>query len=304
MWRARNLAVVGELRGPVTDLQSLAWSHDGRLVAATGNGGDTVVWDVRTRKIVKLLGPGGPGGAVGVNFSADDRLLGTAGQDGTVRLYDVRTGGRIATLKSKPRRETCSTSTGLCTLQDLDFSSDGRRVAAAGVADDISIWDLGQRTLERTIHHHDPIMSIRFSPDGKRIATGDLAGNVYFWDAATGRQVGRTLGGQNGSVWSVTYSPNGDEVMTTSNDGKLRLWDLATGKLVGAPLPGADIGGWGTFFPDGKQVIATFWSGLGVVWNVDPTAWRTQACRVANRELTRAEWNDVAPERSYRRICG
>ena len=89
LWRARDVAVVGELRGPVTGLQSLAWSHDGRLVAATGNGGDTVVWDVRTRKIVKLLGPGGPGGTVGVNFSADDRLLGTAGQDGTVRLYDV-----------------------------------------------------------------------------------------------------------------------------------------------------------------------------------------------------------------------
>ena len=174
LWRARDLAVVGELRGPVTGLQSLAWSHDGRLVAATGNGGDTVVWDVRTRKIVKLLGPGGPGGTVGVNFSADDRLLGTAGQDGTVRLYDVRTGAGIATLKSKPRRGTCLTPSGRCTLQDLDFTSDGRRVAAAGLADDISIWDLGRRMLERTIHHHDPIMSIRFSPDGKRIATGDL----------------------------------------------------------------------------------------------------------------------------------
>jgi WD40 repeat protein/DNA-binding SARP family transcriptional activator len=311
LWRARDLAVVGELRGPVTDLQSLAWSHDGRLVAATGNGGDTVVWDVRTMKIVKLLGPGGPGGTVGVNFSADDRLLGTSGQDGTVRLYDVGTGTRdvgtgtrIATLKSKPRRETCLMPSGRCTLQDLDFSSDGRRIAAAGLADDISIWDLGRRTLERTIHHHDPIMSIRFSPDGKRIATGDLAGNVHFWDAATGRQVGRTLGGQNGSVWSVTYSPNGDEVMTTSDDGKVRLWDLATGKLVGAPLPGADTGGWGTFFPDGTQVVATFWSGTGVVWNVNPEAWREHACRVANRSLTPAEWENVVPERRYRRICG
>ena len=303
LWRARDMAVVGELRGPVTDLQSLAWSHDGRLVAATGNGGDTVVWDVRMRKIVELLGPGGPGGTVGVNFSVDDRFLGTAGQDGTVRLYDVRTGGRIATLKSKPNRDTCTTPSGRCTLQDLDFSFDGRLMAAAGLADDISIWDLGRRTLERTIHHRDPILSIRFSPDGKQIATGDLAGNVDFWDAATGRHVGHTLGGQNGLVLSVTYNPKGDEVITTSGDGRVRLWDLATGKVVGAPLPGAGTGGWGTFFPDGKQVIATFWSGIGIVWDVDPADWRAQACRVANRELTRDEWDDVVPERSYRRVC-
>jgi hypothetical protein len=43
-----------------------------------------------------------------------------------------------------------------------------------------------------------------------QITTGDQPGNVDFWDAATGRQVGRSLGGQNGSVWSVTFSPNGD----------------------------------------------------------------------------------------------
>jgi WD40 repeat protein len=287
----RDLAVLGELRGPVADIQSLAWSHDGRLVAATGNKGKTVVWNVRSRKIVRLFGPPGPGGSDGVNFTSDDRLVGTAGLDGTVRLYDVRTGKRVAKLTAKG------------TLQDLDFSSDGRRLAAAGLGGDIWIWNLRRRALERTIRHGSAVLSIRFSPDGKYIATGDLPGNVDFWDATTGRQVGRTLGGQNGYVLSVTYNPSGTEVMTTSTDGKLRLWDLASGKLVGAPLPGAGTGGWGTFFPDGARVIAAFWSGMGVVWNVDPAVWRAHACRIANRNLTRAESRDFLPERSYRRTC-
>jgi hypothetical protein len=50
-------------------------------------------------------------------------------------------------------------------------------------------------------------------------------------------------------------------------------------------------------------VIAVFGSGKGVVWNVDPTAWRVKACRVANRNLTRLEWRDFLPERGYRRVC-
>ena len=70
-----------------------------------------------------------------------------------------------------------------------------------------------------------------------------------------------------------------------------------------APLPGADTGGWGTFFPDGRRVIAVFGSGTGVVWNIDPATWRSQACRIANRNLTRAEWRDLLPERAPGRVC-
>jgi WD40 repeat protein/DNA-binding SARP family transcriptional activator len=291
LWRARDLAVLGELRGPCGGLESLAWSHDGQFVAGTGNRG-TVVWDVATRRVALRLPRPAPRGNAGVNFSADDRLLGTAGIDGGLRLYNLRTGKRIAHVQVQG------------TLQDIDFSSDGKFVVAAGLSGDIAVWDLVRHRLARTIHHDGGLQSIRFSPDGKTIVTGDFRGNADFWDAATGRKAGRTLGGQNGDVLSVTYSPNGKQLLTTSTDGRFRLWDLASGKLVGSPLPGADVGGWGTFFPDGKHMIATFWSGIGVVWNVDPAAWGRQACRVAHRTLTRAEWHDVVPERPYRPMCG
>jgi WD40 repeat protein/DNA-binding SARP family transcriptional activator len=291
IWRAHDQAVIGELRGPCGNIQSLAFSHDGQLVAATGDARETVVWNVATRWVVKLLGPAGPMGASGVNFSPDDKLLATGGIDGMVHIYDLRTGKSVGSVQ------------GNGSLQDLDFSPDGKRLAAAGLVGDIAIWNVARRTLERTIHHDDAIFSIRFSPDGKEIATGDLPGNVDFWDPVTGRQVGRTLGGQNGDVLSVAFNPSGTEVITTSKDGKLRLWDLASGKLVGEPLPGADTRGAGTFLPNGEQVIAVFASGTGVVWNVDPAAWKAQACHVAHRNLTPAEWRDFLPERSYRHVC-
>ncbi|MGZ4335103.1 MAG: nSTAND1 domain-containing NTPase, partial [Gaiellaceae bacterium] len=292
LWRTRDLAVLGELRGSVGSVQSLAWSRDGRLVAATGNGKTTVVWDVETRAIVQRLGPAGHMGNAGVAFSRDSRLVGTAGIDGTVRLYDLRTGRLVRLVHVRG------------SLQDLDFGSDGRYVVAAGLAGEIAVWDLRRHLLARTIHHPAGVQSIRLSPDGRTIATGDFLGNVDFWDADTGRQVGHTLGGQNGDVLSVSFSPDGRQLVTTSTDGKFRLWDVASGKLVGAPLPGADTGGWGTFFPDGRHVAAAFWSGDGIIWDVDPAAWQRQACLVAHRDLTRAEWRDVLPGRSYRPVCG
>jgi len=83
----------------------------------------------------------------------------------------------------------------------------------------------------------------------------------------------------------------------------LRLWDLASRKLVGAPLPGSTTGGWGTYFPDGRHIVAVFGSGVGVVWDVDPADWERAACAIANRQLTHQEWHDFLAERHYRSVC-
>jgi hypothetical protein len=79
--------------------------------------------------------------------------------------------------------------------------------------------------------------------------------------------------------------------------------EVATRKLVGAPLPASDTGGFAGFFPDGEHVLGVFFSGRGVVWNVDPAAWKTRACRVAGRNLTREEWSDFLPQRPYAAVC-
>jgi hypothetical protein len=73
--------------------------------------------------------------------------------------------------------------------------------------------------------------------------------------------------------------------------------------VIGAPLPGSNTGGSAHFFPDGKHVLGVFGSGAGIVWNVDPAAWKAKACRVARHNLTRAEWIDFLGGRSYRNVC-
>lgn len=289
IWRARDLTALGELHGPSGFVESLVFSHDGRLVAATGDGKKTVVWDVRTRRVVDALASGRQGND-GVNFRPDDRVVAVAAQDGKVRVFDVRSGSRITVLKARG------------TMNDVDFSPDGKRLVATGLFGTIFVWSAHTYRLERRTVHHDALISIRLSPDGSEIATGDLKGNVDLWDTSTGAHLG-TLGGQNGYVVSVAWSPDGRELMTTSGDGKFRLWDVTTRKLVGAPLPGDTGGGWGTYFPNGKEIVAAFWSGKGIIWNVDPAAWNRAACRIAHRNLTHAEWHEFLPERPYARVC-
>ena len=64
--------------------------------------------------------------------------------------------------------------------------------------------------------------------------------------------------------------------------------------------------GWLTarFTPDGRQLFVLRDSGDAERWDVDPDAWSEHACRVAGRELTRAEWSEFVPGHDYRRVCG
>ena len=292
LWHSRTLTPEArELRGPVGDVISLAFSGDGSLLAATGSTRQTAVWDVRTGRLLRTLTGGGPHGSAAVSFSRDDRTLAVTSNDEHVVLHDLRTGAA----------DVLPAAHG---ITDVDFSRDGRFVATAGLAGEVSVWKLAGRELVMTMS--DPgraIYTLRYSPDGKLLAAGDDSGNVVFWDARTGQAVGPQLNGHGGSVFSVSFSPDGQTLATVSNDGKFRLWDVAARRLIGAPLPASDRAGWGTFFPDGKHVIAAFASGVGAIWNVDPAAWGRRACAVAHRNLTRAEWSSYLPGRAFRTVC-
>ena len=296
LWHSRTLTPEPrELRGPVGTIISLAFSRDGRLLAATGSTPNTPVWDVATGKLVRVLRGGGTHGGAAIAFSLDNVVLALAGGEGTVgfvRLYDLRTGAITGRMVAQG------------TLVDVDFSPDGKLVAAAGLAGDISVWKLARRELVAMMTNNGvAIYTLRFSPDGKLLASGDNSGNVTFWDVARHVPVGRPLGGHNGAVGSVSFDPRGKTLATVSGDGKFRLWDVASRELIGAPLPGAGIGGWGTFFPDGKHVIAGFLSGTGVIWNVDPTAWAARACSVAHRNLSATEWRTYLSGKSFTDVC-
>jgi WD40 repeat protein len=144
---------------------------------------------------------------------------------------------------------------------------------------------------------------VRFSPDGKLVAVGDSSGRVVLWDASNGERSGPPLAGHGGAVWSLGFAPDGSTLVTSSTDGKLRLWDIANRTLIGVPLPASSMGASLQFLPDGKRVLAAFPSGTGLIWTVDPAAWKAKACSVAHRNLTRAEWAQYLGSRGYGDVC-
>ncbi len=69
----------------------------------------------------------------------------------------------------------------------LAFSADARRIAVAGAADEVRIYDPETGERKAALRGHKAgIYSVAFSPDSRQVATGGFDGSVRIYDAESG----------------------------------------------------------------------------------------------------------------------
>jgi WD40 repeat protein/serine/threonine protein kinase len=136
-WDPETGKVLFSLNGPRQEVDRLALSRDGGLLASAGRGSTICLWDLATeppagtelkpRRL--LVGPSDNQRITGLAFSADGRRLAACGQDHTVRIWNVTSGDETLTLRGHQD-----------TVLGVAFSPDGRLLASAS-PQGIKIWE-------------------------------------------------------------------------------------------------------------------------------------------------------------------
>ena len=323
VWNLRTLRPVGPvLRGfhnrdssyPAGGAQDLAFSPDGRLVAAGGDLGSTlVIWNRQTGQIIRHLpvpvtpackanplGATCPGGA-GLEFSPDGGTLAAGQGANAALLWNLHTG--IAT-KLPVRHNNW--------ILNLAYGQGGARLITSTGNGHGTLWDVRSRRPIKTFPVDRANLwgpsGIGVSRDGSTLAYGWNSA-IVLRSTSTGDVIGNPIPVPSGYGGSIALSPDGQTVAITAGDG-VELWDATTGKQIGTSLPGApqqtnNPGGPGNlrFTPDGRRLIIVSPTGQVTIWNITLSAWDRQACQIAGRDMTRAEWANFIPDRSYQPVC-
>ncbi len=205
----------------------------------------------------KLTLEGHTSGVLSVTLSPDGHTLASGDSDGTIRVWDAKTGERRLTLREHTEGVT-----------SLSLSPDGHTLASGSWDRTIRVWDAETGEHKLTFDgHKDGVRSVMFSPDGRMLASGSYDHSIQLWDAETGEHK-LTFDGHRHYVRSAVFSPDGSTLASGSYDRTVRLWDVKTGEPL-QTLEGHTNGVLSVAFsPDGSTLASGGYDRTVRLWDV------------------------------------
>ena len=227
--------------------------------------------EIRERRIFNETG------VLGLVLRHDRKRLVSSGEDGTIRIYDLPSGLRIATLRwpesstrirhiaYHPTMEELAVGQGDCVvlwrqkettsdwvpsihsrsghhsrcITGIAYYENGTRMYTVAEYGPIKIWATTTVQVQEVPKHGDSVSCYAVNHPTLLLATGSTDNSIIVWKFTTGDHW-RTLLGHTGSILSLKFSDDGVLLASGSNDRTARVWDVATGSLLHQLGPGDD----------------------------------------------------------------
>jgi WD40 repeat protein len=265
------------LRTPDASISTVAFSPDGRLLAAGTVAGYIYLWDVASRQMRGKFTPYETPVAFDridliidcVSFSPDGNMLAIA-IGAWVVLWHLPTNTQVGPIESTHYPVT-----------SVAFSRDGEMLFWGSTDKAIRLMRLrsahfnkrstisfDESSGETLTGHTARISALAISPDGSILASSGEEKTVRFWDVANKVQIAELMF-HGDSIPGIAFNPAGTLLASGSFDGTAILWDVAQRKPWGKPMAHDSSGITGVAFDaTGKTLASTARDGSIALWDV------------------------------------
>ena len=121
IWDTEKGESRGELIGHIGDVYSLCWSHDGTLLASSGEDKTIRFWDLKTNKTSNLIDAGKFSSINDISIcnSGSSILIAAAHSNGKISIWDFNSKQLIKEIKN--------TSNNHCDIRAVNFCKNGKK---------------------------------------------------------------------------------------------------------------------------------------------------------------------------------
>ncbi|NES05250.1 MAG: hypothetical protein F6K22_21960 [Okeania sp. SIO2F4] len=243
-----------------TEINSVAFNHDGKLIASASSDTTATVWREDGTVVTTLRGHTNKIYRVRFGYHlayGDEELIATASKDTTVKIWTLG-GNLVDTLEHNSP------------AYRVAFSRKGDLIVTATKDGTVKFWKFDGSSFQifkEHKRHSKEVRKISFSRNGELIGTASYDGTVNLWKS-DGSFFKTLTGHQGHKVYSVAFSPNGDLIATASADKTVKLWTSDGNLLNTLEKHKKDVFSV-VFNPDGKLIASTSYDNNVILWNRD-----------------------------------
>lgn len=252
-------AAIRTLTGPSDQVLSLAWSSDGKHLAAAGGiagaTGEVNLWDAGTWGAPKTFRQHADT-INGIAWKPGAMEIATAGMDKTVKIWDAATGDVTKTMKDHADP-----------VFAVAYSPDGKWLASGSGDRSAKLYATGQYDRAVQVFRHGEGVTALAFPKNDLLISASTDKQARAWPV-TKDAVENPLRqhGEGGTINAVAYSANGDTFVWGASNNRIKVWnrEMSNHREDGPPLPD-----WVyavAVSPDGNTVAAGTGDGKVYLW--------------------------------------